>query len=84
MPPAGGTVVTDRDGEDLAARLAAAVPADVALDPPTPAIGFVHRRLRDADVYFLANTSNIAAHRARAIRKPDRVGRVLGSDERRH
>ena len=57
---AGGTVVTDRDGEDLGARLAAAVPADVALDPPTPAIGFVHRRLRDADLYFLANTSNTA------------------------
>ena len=60
MPPAGGTVVTDRDGEDVGARLAAAVPADVALDPPTPAIGFVHRRLRDADLYFLANTSNTA------------------------
>ena len=48
------------DEEALTPRLAAALPADVALDPPVPAIGFVHRRLRDADVYFLANTGNIA------------------------
>ena len=57
---AGGKVVTDRAGVDLSAQLAAALPADVALDPPTSAIGFVHRRLRDADLYFLANTSNVA------------------------
>jgi hypothetical protein len=54
----GGRVVTDRAGADLSALLAAALPADVALDPLTPAVGFVHRRLRDADVYFLVNTSN--------------------------
>jgi hypothetical protein len=57
---AGGAVVTDRSGQDLGAQLAAALPADVALDPPTPAIGFAHRRLRDAEIYFVANTSNIA------------------------
>jgi hypothetical protein len=55
----GGKVVTDRGGSDVQALIGAALPADVALDPPTPAIGFVHRRLRDADVYFLANTSNV-------------------------
>jgi hypothetical protein len=55
----GGKVVTDRGSPDLPALIGAALPADVALDPPTPAIGFVHRRLRDADVYFLANTSNV-------------------------
>src|SRR5262245_6801915 len=57
---AGGKVVTDRAGIDLSAQLAAALAADVAFDPPIPAIGFVHRRLRDADLYFLANTSNVA------------------------
>jgi alpha-L-rhamnosidase len=51
--------VTDRGGSDVQSLIGAALPADVALDPPTPAIGFVHRRLRDADVYFLANTSNV-------------------------
>jgi hypothetical protein len=44
---------------DLPQRLAAAGPADVTLDPPAPAVGFVHRRLADADLYFLANTSNV-------------------------
>jgi hypothetical protein len=43
---------------DLARRLAAAVPPDVTLTPAVPEIGFVHRRLPDAEVYFLANASN--------------------------
>jgi alpha-L-rhamnosidase len=51
----GGRVLTE---EDLSRRLAAAVPADVTIEPAAPEIGFVHRRLPDADVYFLANTSN--------------------------
>jgi len=55
---AGGKVVTDRSGEDLSVQLARALPADVAFEPATPAIGFAHRRLRDGDLYFLANTSN--------------------------
>jgi hypothetical protein len=66
----GGTVLAVRrepDGDvsarpvaeaNLAAVLAQAVPPDVSLAPATPAIGFVHRRLADADVYFLANTAN--------------------------
>jgi len=44
--------------DDLSRRLSAAVPADVALSPPAPEIGFVHRRLPDADIYFLANSAN--------------------------
>jgi hypothetical protein len=68
---AGGTVLALRrkpEGEwpfvvpvsegDLSSRLAAAVPPDVTVRPPAPDIGFVHRRLADADVYFLANTAN--------------------------
>ncbi|HEY3121626.1 MAG TPA: glycosyl hydrolase, partial [Vicinamibacteria bacterium] len=67
----GGTVLAVRrkpDGdwpnlelvseEDLSRRLAAAVPADVTLEPSVPEVGFVHRRLADADVYFLANSGN--------------------------
>jgi hypothetical protein len=46
--------------EDLSRRLGSAVAPDVTLTPPEPAIGFVHRRLSDADVYFLANTGNLA------------------------
>jgi len=52
--------------EDLSVRLARTVPPDVTLTPPTAAVGFVHRRLDDADVYFLANTGNVpVAVRAR-------------------
>ena len=69
----GGTVLAVRrkpEGEwpslelvsedDLSARLARAVPADLTVTPPTPAVGFVHRRLPDADVYFLANSGNLS------------------------
>jgi hypothetical protein len=43
---------------DLARGLEAVVPPDVTLTPPSADIGFVHRALPDADVYFLANTGN--------------------------
>jgi len=55
----GGIVVDAASGGDLRQRLATATAADVTLDPPAPTVGFVHRRLRDADLYFLANTSNV-------------------------
>jgi hypothetical protein len=45
--------------EELQARLAATPTPDVSFSPQTPAIGFVHRRLADAELYFLANTSNV-------------------------
>jgi hypothetical protein len=74
----GGTLIATRrrpEGEwpslevvaesELARRLSRAVPPDVTLEPATPEIGFVHRRLADGDVYFLANTSN-TARRVRA------------------
>jgi hypothetical protein len=31
---------------------------DIVLTPETPEIGFVHRKANDAEIYFLANTSN--------------------------
>jgi hypothetical protein len=55
----GGKVIQAEVGSDLRLRIAEALAADVALDPPQPAIGFVHRRVADADLYFLANTSNV-------------------------
>jgi hypothetical protein len=59
---AGGKVLAldSVAGDGLSARIAAALPADVSITPASPQIGFVHRRLADADVYFLANTSNIS------------------------
>jgi hypothetical protein len=44
---------------DLSSRLAAAAAPDVAVPSSVSDLGFVHRRLADADVYFLANTANV-------------------------
>jgi len=46
------------DEKDLPAALASRLPPDVVLDPPNPSVGFVHRRMKEGDLYFLANTSN--------------------------
>ena len=45
--------------DELLHPTSTALPPDVSFSPATPAIGFVHRRLLDADMYFLANTSNV-------------------------
>jgi len=47
------------DESKLGTALHAAVPRDLTAPPE---IGFVHRKLDYADVYFLANTSNHAVH----------------------
>jgi alpha-L-rhamnosidase len=41
---------------------------DVRMEPKTPEIGFVHRKLDAADVYFLANTGNQARRVAATFR----------------
>ena len=51
-------LVTDENA--LGKTLTDALPPDFAAH--NPAIGFVHRKLDDADVYFVANTSNQAVH----------------------
>ncbi len=55
-PGAPGLFVEDESklGPALAKRLL----PDVAITPPAPQIGFVHRHTDEAEVYFLANTSN--------------------------
>jgi hypothetical protein len=44
---------------DLGAAINAALQPDVAISPATPEVGFIHRKLADADVYFVANTGNL-------------------------
>ena len=43
---------------ELGAAIGSFLKPDVALDPVIPEVGFIHRRLPDADVYFIANTDN--------------------------
>ncbi|MCX6616986.1 MAG: glycosyl hydrolase [Acidobacteria bacterium] len=46
------------DESQLGAALAGLTTADLAMSPAAPEIGFIHRRLDSAEIYFLANTSN--------------------------
>jgi hypothetical protein len=62
---------TIQDEAVLADYLHGIVAADVAADP---AIGFVHRKTADADIYFLVNTSNRPAHSQAVFRIPGRKG----------
>jgi alpha-L-rhamnosidase len=43
---------------DLGAAINAVLKPDVAISPAAPDVGFIHRKLADADVYFVANTGN--------------------------
>ncbi len=44
----------------LGAALRGMLAADIEVTPAVPEIGFVHRKTGGADVYFLANTSNVS------------------------
>ncbi len=44
--------------DQLGAGLAARLEPDVILSPKMPEVGFLHRRLTDGELYFVANTSN--------------------------
>ena len=43
---------------DLGAAISQFLTADVAVTPISPTVGFIHRKLPDSDIYFIANTDN--------------------------
>jgi alpha-L-rhamnosidase len=57
-----------KDEKTLGTQLHSWLQPDFMTDPPAPAIGFVHRKLDDGDIYFLANTSNQPVHTRVAFR----------------
>jgi hypothetical protein len=56
------------DETELGAALKKLATPDMVLSPPTPQIGFIHRKLTNGDLYFVANTSNQPAHASAAFR----------------
>jgi hypothetical protein len=57
-PKAPGHFV-ENENDQLGAKLSELVRPDVALSPAIPEIGFLHRHADSAEIYFLANTSNV-------------------------
>jgi hypothetical protein len=53
---------------DLGAALQQAVKPDMQLSDGSAEIGFLHRKLNDADIYFIANTSNRAIETSASFR----------------
>src|SRR5262249_41001611 len=45
--------------QPFSTKLTSLLPPDMALSSSVPEIGFVHRHTADAEIYFVANTSNL-------------------------
>ncbi len=52
----------------LAEALHRMQPPDMQLAAPHPSVGFIHRRLDDGDLYFIANTGNTPVHTQVSLR----------------
>jgi hypothetical protein len=71
--PGGAAHLAEVEGTSLAPLLTRRLRPDLALQPAAPDIGFVHRHLPAADVYFLANTGS----------RPQRVQATFRVEKRR-
>jgi hypothetical protein len=67
--PAARLVTDEKAG--LAAALAARLQPDVSFSPAVPEIGFIHRHVGEAEVYFLANTADVAKNAKASFRVKD-------------
>ena len=60
----------ENEKDQLGGKLVMLFPSDMSLGVRVPEIGFVHRRTKEAEIYFIANTSNTP----RTVRATFRVG----------
>lgn len=71
--PGGKNAQLVASPSDLGAAIGTVLKPDVAISPATPTVGFIHRKLPDSDIYFLANTDN-HAHAFDATFRTDKAG----------
>jgi hypothetical protein len=64
----------------LASALHSMLQPDMQLHSPNPAVGFIRRRLTQADIYFIANTGNVPIHTTARFRSRYRAGEWLDPD----
>ncbi len=64
-----GTQTIDNDGA-LGAALGRVIAPDVQVSSDAGEIGLLHRKLSNADIYFLVNTSNHPVHATARLRNP--------------
>lgn len=56
--PGSKNAVLVEQTADLGTAIGRFLKPDVSLSPASPDVGFIHRKLADAEIYFLANTDN--------------------------
>ena len=61
---------------ELGSTLSMALSPDVQLTPQTAAVGFIHRKMDGADLYFVANTGNTSQHVSARFRSSTAHGEV--------
>lgn len=71
------------DDEAVGAALAAMLAPEMKLSAQTSDVGFVRRKLRDADLYFIANTSNRPVHAEATFASARRVAAWIDPDSGR-
>jgi hypothetical protein len=64
------------DQNELGAALKKLARPDMVLTPATPQIGFIHRKLKGGDLYFVANTANEPKHAQAQFRDAARSAEV--------
>lgn len=68
------------DAKALPAALHADLKPDMHLAKPAPLVGFIHRKLADADIYFIANTGNEAVETQATFRNARPTAEWLDPD----